>query len=140
MRIVGRVARPASRWRDGATAHVAATVAATTVLLCALVLVLAGCAGAGAAASPVSTSTVDLPPSYVFRPAAIVVHAGTTVTWTNHDNFTHSVQFLDGGLPTTPAVMDPGKATSFTFATPGVYHYQCSFHPQNMQGSVTVTP
>jgi plastocyanin len=115
-------------------------VAALVVLLCALAPVVAGCASAGAAASPVATATVDLPPSYVFSPADIVVRAGTAVTWTNDDHFTHSVEFLDGGLPSSPFVMAPGKATSFTFATPGVYHYQCSFHPQNMRGSVTVTP
>jgi plastocyanin len=36
-------------------------------------------------------------------------------------------------------LMDPGKHVTFTFATPGLYHYQCSLHPQNMQGSVQVT-
>jgi plastocyanin len=101
---------------------------------------LTGCAPAGAASSAVATSTVDLPPSYRFAPDAISVAAGTTVTWTNHDNFTHSVQFLDGGLPGVPLVMDPGQAVTFTFAAPGTYHYQCHLHPQNMQGSVTVAP
>jgi plastocyanin len=61
------------------------------------------------------------------------------VTWTNDDNFTHSVQFKDGGLPTDPLVMQPGDHQAFTFTTPGTYHYQCSFHPQNMQGTVVVT-
>lgn len=100
---------------------------------------LAGCGGGTANASPVATSTVDLPRSYKFAPTAITVSAGTTVTWTNDDNFTHSVQFLDGGLPNTPMVMSPGQQTTFTFAAPGTYHYQCSFHPQNMQGVVVVT-
>jgi len=94
---------------------------------------------AGPDATPVSTSTVDLPPSYRFAPAAISVAAGTTVTWTNHDNFTHSVQFLDGGLSTDPLLMEPGASATFTFATPGTYRYQCHLHPQNMQGTVTVT-
>jgi plastocyanin len=109
-------------------------------LCVALVPALAGCGGGGPSATPVATSTVDLPPSYRFAPAAITVPAGTTVTWTNDDHFTHSVQFLDGGLPAAPNVMDPGQSTSFTFATPGVYHYQCHLHPHDMQGSVTVTP
>ena len=87
-----------------------------------------------------ATSTVDLPPSYRFAPADIVVGAGTTVTWTNHDNFSHSVQFLDGGLPTEPLLMAPGKAATFTFATAGTFAYQCHLHPQNMRGTVTVTP
>jgi len=100
---------------------------------------LAGCAGAPAAASPAATAAVDLPPSYRFDPVDITVPAGTTVTWTNHDNFTHSVQFLDGGLPTKPQVIPPGRTATFTLATPGLFHYQCSFHPQNMRGSVLVT-
>lgn len=103
-------------------------------------LVLAACSATGSTASPVATSAVDLPQSYRFAPPAIVVKAGTTVTWTNHDNFTHSVQFLDGGLPSDPRVMQPGQVTSFDFTTPGTYHYQCHLHPQNMKGSVTVTP
>ena len=90
-------------------------------------------------AQPVATSQVDLPKSYKFEPATITVHSGTAVTWTNHDNFTHTVQFKDGGLPSDPREMQPGQSATFTFASPGTYHYQCSLHPQNMQGTVTVT-
>jgi plastocyanin len=97
-------------------------------------------ASGGTAATPVATSVVDLPPSYRFAPEAIAVPAGTTVTWTNHDNFTHSVQFLDGGLPTEPLLMQPGASATFDFAAPGTYSYQCHLHPQNMRGTVTVTP
>ena len=105
-------------------------------------LALAACSAGGSGATsnaiPVATTGVDLPPSYRFVPAAISVTAGSTVTWTNHDNFTHSVAFLDGGLPTEPLVMKPGQTATFTFPAPGTYHYQCSFHPQNMQGTVVV--
>jgi len=62
------------------------------------------------------------------------------VTWTNNDHFTHSVQFLDGGLPSEPMVMDPGATATFRFDTAGVYRYQCHLHPQNMKGTVTVGP
>ena len=104
---------------------------------------LGGCgpgSGGSAGGSPVATSTVDLPPSYKFAPAAIAVPTGTTVTWTNNDHFTHSVQFLDGGLPGTPLTMDPGAAVMYLFDRAGVYHYQCHLHPQNMQGTVKVGP
>jgi plastocyanin len=106
-------------------------------------LAAAGCSGGSGGASavaPVATTTVDLPPSYRFAPAAISVAAGATVTWTNHDHFSHSVAFLDGGLPSQPMEMKPGAAVTFTFATAGAYRYQCSLHPQNMQGTVVVTP
>ena len=111
-------------------------------LVAAAVVAIAGCApsGADANAAPVATTSVDLPPSYKFAPAAITVKAGSTVSWTNDDHFTHSVQFLDGGLQADPLVMDPGQGVSFTFPAAGTYHYQCHLHPQDMQGSVTVTP
>ena len=114
-------------------------------LASALAVALAACTTSGSggnagAGEPVATSTVNLPPSYRFEPASISVKAGTTVTWTNNDNFTHSVQFKDGGLPTDAMLMKPGEKTTYTFSTAGTFHYQCSLHPQNMQGTVTVTP
>jgi plastocyanin len=108
----------------------------------ALLLTLAACGSSSSAtsASPVATSAVALPPSYRFEPAAIAVPPGTEVTWTNGDNFSHSVQFLDGGLAAEPLLMRPGESVTFTFAAAGLYHYQCHLHPQNMKGSVTVGP
>ena len=103
-------------------------------------LALAGCAGASAAAqsssAPVATNAVDLPVSYKFEPAHITVRAGTTVTWTNHDNFTHSVQ-VNG--QSDVHMMRPGETAQITFDKPGEYHYICTLHAQNMQGTVTVT-
>jgi plastocyanin len=115
------------------------------LLASALAVALTACTTSGSgsnagAGEPVATSTVNLPPSYRFEPASITVKAGTTVTWTNSDNFTHSVQFKDGGLPADAMLMKPGERTTYTFATAGTFHYQCSLHPQNMQGTVTVTP
>ena len=86
------------------------------------------------APSPVATNAVDLPPSYRFAPADIVVPAGTTVTWTNHDNFTHNVRLLDDGGDTMEIA--PGESVSFTFTGPGEHRYDCSFHPNDMTGMV----
>jgi len=97
---------------------------------------LAGCAGpAATAAEPVNTSSVDLPPSYRFDPQVIQVTAGTTVTWTNHDNFTHAVQLQDGVVH----AMQPGQSVALAFDTPGTYAYVCTFHAQNMRGTIVVT-
>ena len=109
------------------------------MLAVALLLGACSAAGTGGGGSPVPTDKVDLPASYRFVPTAISVKAGTTVTWTNDDHFTHSVQFLDGGVPSEPNVMAPGQLATFTFTAPGTYRYQCHLHPQNMQGTVTVT-
>jgi len=104
-----------------------------------LALAAIGCSssgsGAGANASPVATTSVDLPKSYKFAPAAITVTAGSTVTWTNDDNFTHSVR-IEGG---TPMVMKPGEKATFTFDEAGTFKYDCSFHPQDMKGEVVVS-
>jgi plastocyanin len=99
-------------------------------------LLLAACAPQ-AAAEAVATNQVDLPPSYKFEPAVITVPDGTTVTWTNHDNFTHSVRLLDDG----GQVLDlpPGESVSFTFTGPGEHRYDCSFHPNDMSGVVVVS-
>ena len=105
----------------------------------AVVVVLAGCAGGaatGASTAAVSTSTVDLPKSYKFVPAAITVVAGTKVTWTNHDDFTHNVTLADGSSPLT---MPPGSSATHTFMTAGLYPYVCSLHPKDMKGNVVVT-
>jgi len=111
--------------------------AGTTTLFAILALAAIGCSSSGAAAnaSPVATTSVDLPKSYKFAPTAITVAAGSTVTWTNDDNFTHSVR-IEGG---TPMVIKPGEKTTFMFDTPGTFQYVCSFHPQEMKGGVVVT-
>lgn len=104
--------------------------------LAVLAVVLGGCGGGvSASASPVPTTTVDLPKSYRFEPAEIVVPVGATVTWTNHDNFTHTVTF-EGQAPLRVA---PGESVSHTFTAPGLYRYICSLHPKDMKGSVLVT-
>jgi plastocyanin len=108
-------------------------------LLVVACLLLVGCTGPNASAAPsaeaVRTTQVDLPPSYKFEPARIQVDAGSSVTWTNHDNFTHSVQ-VAGQFDVH--MLRPGESTSITFATPGEYSYVCTLHTQNMRGSVIV--
>ena len=99
------------------------------------VLVAAACQAA-APAAPVATDQVDLPRSYKFAPADITVPVGTTVTWTNDDNFTHSVRLLDTG---ETQMMKPGERVTHTFTTAGVYRYDCSLHPKDMKGSVAVS-
>jgi plastocyanin len=109
-------------------------------LLAAGLFALAACSAGRPSAAPVATTTVDLPPSYRFSPPDVAVATGTTVTWTNNDRFTHSVQFVGSDLPTAPLLMEPGSATTFTFDRAGTFQYLCHLHPQNMKGSVTVTP
>jgi plastocyanin len=99
-------------------------------------LLLVACA-APAVTEPVATNQVDLPPSYKFEPKVITVPDGTEVTWTNRDNFTHSVRLLDDGGDVKQIA--PGESVSFTFHGVGEHNYDCSFHPNDMNGVVIVT-
>ena len=89
---------------------------------------------ATADATPVATTTVDLPKSYRFAPPAIVVDVGATVTWTNNDDFTHNVTFAGEDALT----MKPGESVTRSFPTAGTFDYLCSLHPRDMTGTVTV--
>jgi plastocyanin len=102
-----------------------------------LAVLLAGCAASVASSAPVATDHVDLPKSYLFAPTVIEVKAGATVTWTDSDNFTHSVQ-LDGEAA-PGLVMKPGEQVERTFVAPGTYPYVCAFHSQQMRGTVIVS-
>ncbi len=99
-----------------------------------LVFLLAGCSSDTSASEPVETDQVDLPPSYKFEPKIIQVAAGTTVTWTNNDHFTHSVE-MDGQ---PDHKIGPGETVEITFDKPGEYKYVCTLHPHDMSGTVIV--
>ncbi|MGH2691857.1 MAG: plastocyanin/azurin family copper-binding protein [Actinomycetota bacterium] len=87
-------------------------------------------------AEPVRTDRVELPKSYSFEPPAIEVDAGTTVTWTNHDDFPHNVTLLDGSDVSEDLPI--GGSATITFEEPGEVPYECALHPQQMQGQVVV--
>jgi plastocyanin len=102
------------------------------LLLVAAVLV-AGCGGEGES-TPLATTDVTMAKSYRFEPTAIQIEAGETVTWTNDDNFTHTVQ-VDGRQDHE---VGKGESVSFAFDDPGTYHYVCTLHERDMDGTVIV--
>ncbi len=106
---------------------------ALLLVIAAPAALAAGCSGAGLG-KPVTTNEVSLPKSYRFDPTAIVVKAGTSVTWTNHDNFTHTVKVEDG----SDHKLSPGQSVTIRFAKAGTYHYLCTLHPHDMHGEVVV--
>ena len=95
----------------------------------------AGSAARASSAPAVQTDHVGMPPSYRFEPDNVEVARGTTVTWTNSDNFTHSVQ-VSGQADVH--VAKPGESVQIQFDQPGTYTYVCTFHTQNMRGTVVV--
>jgi plastocyanin len=102
------------------------------LLLVAAVLV-AGCGGEEES-TPLATTDVTMAKSYRFEPTAIQIEAGETVTWTNDDNFTHTVQ-VDGRQDHE---VGKGESVSFAFDDPGTYHYVCTLHERDMDGTVIV--
>lgn len=79
---------------------------------------------------------MKLPKSYKFEPVAIIIDAGGEVTWTNEDDFPHNVHLLDGSNVTED--LPVGESASMIFDRPGHYYYECSIHPQQMQGKIIV--
>lgn len=90
---------------------------------------------------------------YSFHEPVLEVTAGTTVTWVNHDEASHTVVaaevneqgkvvvaeerlFQSEVLPS--ANIEPGRTFSFTFDEPGEYLYMCTVHA-NEVGRIIVT-
>ena len=113
------------------------SAAGRPALICTVIATAAACGKGERTAPPVATDRVNLPKSYEFAPTAITVRTGATVTWVNADVFTHAVRLTDDGGAVL--VMKPGDSVHFTFSTPGLHHYDCSFHPHDMRGTVLVT-
>jgi plastocyanin len=119
-----------------------------------------GVSGQSAGAQPASpqpassqTFTVQMNDANKFVPATMSVPVGSTVTWTNIGQVTHTVTFdpskairaSDVSLPSGVAPwdsgnVDGGQSYSFTFSTSGTYHYICIPHEElGMLATITVT-
>jgi plastocyanin len=79
--------------------------------------------------------------SLAFNPAAKTISVGTTITWTNKDNTTHTVT---SGVPGAPDGMfnsgnlNNGGTFSFKFGTAGTFKYYCTIHGVMMTATMTV--
>ena len=73
--------------------------------------------------------------NFTFAPAALTIHAGDTVRWTNHDDLPHNVVSEDKSFKSK--TLDTDENFSYTFSKPGTYTYYCSIHPR-MTGKVVV--
>ena len=96
-------------------------------------LLAAGCGGTGSSA-PVATTQVQMAKSYRFDPKKIDIKAGSTVTWTNNDNFTHTVK-VDSQ---SDHKVGRGDSVSIRFDKAGMYDYVCTLHSHDMHGTVIV--
>jgi plastocyanin len=105
----------------------------SAVAVLAATLVAAGCGGTGSS-TPVATTEVSMAKSYRFDPKTIEIEAGQTVTWTNDDNFTHTVE-VDGQ---DDHEVGRGESVSIAFDKAGTYDYVCTLHSKDMHGTVIV--
>ena len=72
---------------------------------------------------------------FKFLPATVTVAPGTTVTWVNHDEETHTVMSSTGSFAS--AALEHEQTFNHTFAAPGTYTYFCALHPL-MRATVVV--
>lgn len=101
---------------------------------CAMILISADLSLATAMQSPVDIRV------FRFAPSQLEVNAGATVTWTNHDDITHTVT---SGAPDTrdgyfrQRLEGKGSVMTVAFKERGVYPYFCERHP-SMRGEIRV--
>jgi plastocyanin len=107
--------------------------------MCVVAALAVAALAAGALASqgaPAADAGVQID-QFAFLPQRITVKPGTTVTWTNDDDDSHTV--ASSAKLFKSKALDTGDKFSFTFTTPGTYAYICSVHPY-MTGTVVVEP
>lgn len=129
-----------------------------SLVLAVLALAPAACGGDNNAdTAPQTTEGTEAPAAnevvmrlIAFRPEALTVSAGTTVTWKQTDPGTHTVTSGTvtqgaGDVTTAPdGKFDSGNLATdatfeFTFEEAGTFPYFCTVHPATMRGEVQVT-
>jgi plastocyanin len=73
--------------------------------------------------------------NFTFAPTPLLVKAGATVTWMNHDDIPHSIVCPMLKMKSHP--MDTDESFAFRFEQAGTYDYICGLHP-HMHGQVVV--
>jgi plastocyanin len=123
------VAAPLAR---NASSVLGAPIALAAPLASALLI---AASATGHAAAQAQAPNAVIIKNFMFSPMAVVVKAGTTVTWTNLDGEPHTV-VNDAGLFRSTA-LDQNDSYKFKFDKPGVYRVLCGIHP-SMKETVTV--
>jgi len=72
---------------------------------------------------------------FKFAPSVLTVRVGTTVTWTNHDEETHTITSATRAFASAGLGHEEGFSQIFT--RPGRYEYFCALHP-HMKATVIV--
>lgn len=111
--------------------------AAATLALVAFGLALLGLRGQVAAAGETATAsrgpTVSIV-DFAFRPGTLTVAKGSTVTFSNTSDMTHTAT-REGGFDT--GLIKPGRSASVHFGHRGTFRFHCLIHP-SMHGKIVV--
>ncbi len=102
-----------------------------------LALAVCGSMGCGHRARPQPVTHAVAIDAVQFQPAAITVHVGDTIVWTNKDPFPHTVTAAAGNL-SSPDIA-ASESWRWTATAAGDLSYVCKYHP-TMKGTVTVAP
>src|SRR5205823_8749489 len=87
-------------------------------------------------ASTAVVKIVDSGGSFAFSPQSLTISVGTTVTWKNTTQVSHTAT-SDDGTTFDSGIIPSGGTFSFTFTTTGTFGYHCNIHPF-MTGTITV--
>lgn len=74
----------------------------------------------------------------LFRPDAITIGVGKTVTWEWRGRLPHQVVGTFNGVEVKSERMSGTGTFSYTFDTAGVFEYICGVHVTGMAGKVTI--
>lgn len=92
-----------------------------------------------AANAPVQSGLIEISyHEFAIEPDTLKAKVGSTIKWTNHDSEKCNVK-SEGG-PYTFASKDFGEGASFELKLekPGTIHYECTYYPATMNGSIEV--
>ena len=107
----------------------------------------AGCGSSNSSSTPASPSTptvtgpsvsivagASLLTSTAYSPGSLTVARGSSVTFVNNDNTSHTAT-ASGQFDT--GLINPGSSKTVTLSSAGTVTYRCTIHP-NMLGTIVV--
>ncbi len=101
-------------------------------------MVITGCDGDDDDMAPAPGPNEIFMQNIEFVPSNRTVTVGTTITWINMDATAHTATSQDAGFDS--GTMNQDDTFSFTFNAEGTFDYLCTFHPNQMTGTITVEP
>jgi plastocyanin len=94
---------------------------------------------APASSTPVQSGTVQIAyRNIAIDPDAVKVKVGSTLVWTDYDDVTHNVTSQSGPAHFASANLNEGSKFSYKVTKPGLIHYECTYHPASMNGTIEV--